>query len=116
MKTNLQLEPLLAATSRTPADRSALFAVFALGVIELLTNGLLSANDAVRYFFHAENCLFVRKHLRGKVADQIMSHGVQLPDLFDMLPADEAQREYQRELATMRSLCLKLLGDKQRVA
>ena len=45
-----------------------------------------------------------------------MSHGVQLPDLFEALPTKEAHREFQRELATMRSLCLKLLEGKQLVA
>lgn len=58
----------------------------------------------------------VRKHLRNKTADAVMSHGVQLPDLFEALPTAEAQREFQRELATMRSLCLKLLEQKQLVA
>jgi hypothetical protein len=38
-----------------------------------------------------------------------MSHGIQLTDLFDSLPAEEAQREYLHELEMMRSLCLKLL-------
>ncbi|MBI1925269.1 hypothetical protein HYR99_13590 [Candidatus Poribacteria bacterium] len=69
--------------------------------------------DALRLFFHAENCLFVRKHLKEKIADPIMSHGVQLPDLFDALPAEEAQREFQRELKTIHALCLKLLEDKR---
>jgi len=39
------------------------------------------------------------------LTDKVMSHGVQLPDLFDALPADEAHRQFQRELATMRALC-----------
>jgi hypothetical protein len=38
-----------------------------------------------------------------------MSRGVQLSDLFDALPATTAQREFQRELAKMQSLCLTLL-------
>ena len=38
-----------------------------------------------------------------------MSHGVQLPDLFDCLPTEEAQREFLHELEMIRSLCLKLL-------
>ena len=38
-----------------------------------------------------------------------MSRGVQLRDLFDCLPPEEAQRELYHELETMRSLCLKLL-------
>jgi len=50
------------------------------------------------------------------MADAVMSHGVQLPDLFEALPTAEAQREFQRELATMRALCLKLLEQKRLVA
>ena len=60
-----------------------------------------------------ENCLFVRKNLKENIADQIMSHGVQLPDIFDALPVEATQREFQRELTTMHSLCLKLIGDKR---
>jgi hypothetical protein len=45
-----------------------------------------------------------------------MSHGVQLPDLFEVLPPEEAHREFQRELATIRSLCLKLLEGQRLVA
>ena len=45
-----------------------------------------------------------------------MSHGVQLPDLFAVLPPEEAYREFQRELATIRSLCLKLLEAQRLVA
>jgi hypothetical protein len=41
---------------------------------------------------------------------------MQLPDIFDALSAEEAQQEFQRELATMRLLCLKFLGDKQLAA
>ncbi len=33
-----------------------------------------------------------------------MSLGVQLPDLFEWLPAEEAQREFYHELETLRSL------------
>ena len=87
-----------------------------LGIVESLANGLISAADALRVFFHADNCLFVRNHLRDKLADKIMSHGVQLPDLFTVLPAEEAHREFQRELATIRALCLKLLEAKRLVA
>jgi len=45
-----------------------------------------------------------------------MSHGVQLSDLFTVLPAEEAHRQLHHELATMRALCLKLLDDKRLVA
>jgi hypothetical protein len=116
MNNSISLQTLLAASGGTRAQQLALFALLNLGIIESLANGLLSATYALRVFFHAENCLFVRKHLRDKAANAIMSHGVQLPDLFDVLPREEAHREFQRELATMRALCLKLLAEKQLVA
>lgn len=63
----------------------------------------------VERFYHAENCLYVQKHFRQKAARALMSHGVQLPDLFDSLPVEEAQREFYHELEIMRALCLQLL-------
>lgn len=58
---------------------------------------------------NTNNCLFVSQSLNSQDADAIMSHGVQLADLFDILPPKEAQREFQRELAVMYSRCLTLL-------
>lgn len=116
MSNSLSLKTLLAASGGTAAQQLALFALLNLGIIDSLANGLLSATNALQVFFHTENCLFVRKQLRDKTADAIMSHGVQLPDLFEVLPREEAHREFQRELATMRALCLKLLEEKQLVA
>lgn len=112
MKDSINLQLLLSQTSNRH-QQVASFALLCLGIIESLTSGLLSATDALRLFFHADNCLFVRKNLKEKIADQIMSHGVQLLDLFDALPAQVAQQEFQRELTTMHSLCLKLLEEKQ---
>jgi hypothetical protein len=112
----MSLQTLLTASHESPRQQLALFALLTLGILESLAHGLLSATEALRVFFHAENCLFIRKHLRDKTAEAVMSHGVQLPDLFDALPPAEAQREFQRELATMRALCLKLLEQKQLVA
>ena len=116
MHHSMSLQALLTASNESPSQRVALFALLTLGILESLAYGLLSATDALRVFFHAENCLFVRKHLPDKTADTVMSHGVQLPDLFEALPTVEAQREFQRELAIMRALCLKLLEQKQLVA
>jgi hypothetical protein len=42
-----------------------------------------------------------------------MSHGVQLPDLFECQTSAEASREFFHELETMRSLCMNLLAAKQ---
>src|ERR1019366_5378725 len=105
MNLSMDLQTLLTTSAKAPAQHSALFAVLNLGMIESLSNGMISAADALRIFYHAKNCLFVRKNMRSKVADEIMSHGVQLADLFDILPTEEARREFQRELATMRALC-----------
>jgi hypothetical protein len=112
----IDLKDLLSEPCTTSTRPLTVYALLNLGVIESLANGVLSATDALRLFFHADNCLFVRNHLRDKLANKIMSHGTQLPDLFTILPADEAHREFHRELATMRALCLKLLDDKRLVA
>ncbi len=96
-----------------PEQKLALFALLNLGLLESLSSGVVSAADALRLFFHAENCLFVRQQIRDSMADEIMSRGTQLPDLFEALSAADAQREFQRELATMRSLCLSLLEEKR---
>lgn len=48
-----------------------------------------------------------------KEANAIMSRGVQLPDLFECLPVEEARREFYYELETIRALCLKLLVEKR---
>jgi hypothetical protein len=112
----MDLQPLLASANGSSSRRTALFAVLNLGLIESLANGLVSPDEAVRLFYNAGNCLYVGKHLRQKKAVEIMSRGTQLPDLFEALPADEALREFQHELATMRSLCLGLLEKKRLVA
>jgi hypothetical protein len=112
----MDLKVLLTQQADSRDRQLAVFSVLVLGIIESLANGMVSATDAIRVFFNAENCSFVRKQLRDKVADEVMGRGVQVPDVLDILPPDEAHREFQRELATMRSLCLKLLEDRRLVA
>ncbi|MEW6218243.1 MAG: hypothetical protein AB1634_01760 [Thermodesulfobacteriota bacterium] len=115
MKQRVHLHTLLA--QEVDKDQQfASFALLSLGVIESLFAGAISVSNAVDLFFHADNCLFVRKQLRQKAADEIMGRGVQLPDIFDALTAAEAQQEFQRELTAMRLLCLKLLGNIQLAA
>ena len=116
MSNPMRLKTLLSDSDGAAPHPLALFAVLNLGIIESLANGLVSASDAVSVFYNADNCLFTRKHLRSKTADEIMSRGVQLPDLFTVLPTEEAHREFQQELAAIRALCLKLLRNKQLVA
>ncbi len=116
MDSKFQLEVLLRAASLDQSDRLSLFALLNLGFIESLAHGLIGAAEAVDHFYYADNCLFVRTSLKDKAADRIMSHGVQLPDLFDSLPIETAQREFLHELATMRTLCLQLLESRRQVA
>ena len=100
---------VLSDTSGGQTQELEFFALLNLGIVQSLSSGVLNATEAIQRFYHADNCLYVRKHLRNNQANAIMSHGVQLPDLFDCLPAEEAQREFLHELEMIRSLCLKLL-------
>jgi hypothetical protein len=106
---------LLSAISGSLAEQRELFALVNLGLVQSLASGVLNPTEAVERFYHADNCLYVQKHFRQKEANLIMSHGVQLPDLFECLSAEEAQREFYHELEIIRSLCLKLL-EKRRAA
>ena len=87
-----------------------LFAIVNLGIVESLASGALAPAEVVQCFYHAANCLYARRTLRSKDVDDVMSRGVQLPDLFDALGAVEAHREFYRELETIRGLCLKVLA------
>jgi hypothetical protein len=45
-----------------------------------------------------------------------MGRGVQLADLFDVLPVEEAHREFQHELQAMKVLCHAVLLDEHMAA
>ncbi|MCB0081369.1 MAG: hypothetical protein KDE47_10575 [Caldilineaceae bacterium] len=107
------LSDLLTDIKKTPTEQCSIFALLNLGLIESLGNGTISATEAVDCFFHADNCLFVHNHFYDRDAEAVMSHGVQLPDLFAVLPPQQAQREFQRELSAMRALCYTLLHERE---
>jgi hypothetical protein len=109
MTEKISLKNILSDSARTLEENLEIFALLNLGILESLDHGLISASDALRIFFHADNALFVHHNLDNEIADEIMSRGVQLPDLFDVLPAEEAQREFQRELVKLQTHCLSLL-------
>jgi hypothetical protein len=109
VKQNMSHRIMLDETSGDTPEQLELFALVNLGLIQTLISGTLSVSEAIERFYHADNCLFVRRTFRNRTADALMSHGVQLLDLFDTLPADEAQREFYHELERMRTLCLQLL-------
>jgi hypothetical protein len=81
MHPTLSLKALLAASAATSTQQLVLVARLTLSMLESLANGVLSATDAIRVCFHAENGLFIRKQLRDRTADAIMSHGVVLYDI-----------------------------------
>jgi hypothetical protein len=109
MRQSYRLRIVLADASGDLPQQLELFALVNLGLVQSLASGVLSATEAVQHFYNADNCLYVRTHFRSREANAIMSHGIQLPDLFDSLSPEEAHREFCHELETMRSLCLKLL-------
>ncbi len=98
--------PSLSARQTQPV---ALFAVAALGILDSLAAGSMTPTEAIQAFFHAKNCRFVRSKLRDRRADEVMGRGAQIADLFDVLPVEEAHREFQHELSAMKALCHELL-------
>jgi len=111
MKRHHRTRVMFSAVPGNGAQQLELFALLNLGFVQSLASGVLSPVEAVERFYHSENCLYVQKQLRKREAKAIMSHGVQLPDLFDSLSADEARREFYHELEMIRVLCLKIIGD-----
>jgi hypothetical protein len=99
----------LATLSAMQQQPTALFAVAALGIVDSLASGSITPTEAIRAFFHAKNCRFVRSKLRDKRADEVMGRGVQIADLFDAMPMEEAHREFQHELQAMKTLCHELI-------
>jgi hypothetical protein len=87
----------------------ALFAVTSLGIIDSLASGSLTPTQAVQAFFHGKNIRFVKTKLDDSRAAEVMGRGVQLADLFDAMPVEEAHREFQHELQAMKTLCYELL-------
>ncbi len=110
MKRLQSADIVLSKLSGNPSQKLELFALVNLGLVQSLASGVLTPTEAVARFYHAENCLHVKSNYRKKEAQEIMSRGIQLADLFESLSPEEAQSEFYRELETMRSLCLRILG------
>jgi len=99
----------LATITSGQQEPLALFAVTSLGIIESLVAGSLTPTQAIRAFFHGKTIRFAKAKLGDDRASEIMGRGVQLADLFDALPVEEAHREFQHELQAMKALCNELL-------
>jgi hypothetical protein len=103
------LEIMLEQSGRTRKQKLAALATLTLGVIGALSSEAMEPSEATMAFFNAENCLWVHHQLKSAAADEIMSRGVQLADLFDVLPPAKAKAEYSKELEAIRRMCVKLL-------
>jgi len=106
---------ILARSRGKIAEQQDRFALFNLGLAQWLAGGEVTPTEALELLYNAENCLYVQKHFPDKAARKIMGHGVQLPDLFDILPAEQAQREFCKELEIIRSLSLQILRNSSRM-
>src|SRR5947209_8596435 len=115
MKYPIDLNSLLSSETGEIPRQLESFALLSLGVVESLMNGSFNPEDSTPFFFSSANCRYVRG-LKNKPADEFMGRGVQLADLFDVMPPEEARREFERELEVMRALCVRLLKKRQLVA
>jgi hypothetical protein len=105
----------LATITKEQESPLALFAVTSLGILDSLAAGLLTPSEAIQAFFNGTNVRFVKAKLRDKRAAEVMGRGIQLADLFDAMPVEEAHREFQHEVQAMKTLCHELL-EAERVA
>jgi len=106
----------LATITAGQEEPLALFAVTTLGVVDSLAAGSLTPSDAIHAFFHGKNIQYVKKKLNDDRSNEIMGRGVQLADLFDSMPVEEAHREFQHELQAIKSLCYGVLEGQRAVA
>lgn len=111
----IRFDTLLSKSASDVSSQLTIFAVVNLGVVESISSGLMTPSEAIHTIYHYDNCVYVDHVLKDKTADEIMSRGVQLSDLFDVLPPEKANRALRHELEKIRSLCLKLL-EKERLA
>lgn len=106
-RTTILLESML--NGLASHQKLTTFAMLNLGIIEALENETSTPEEMVRHFYSGENCLYVRRRLKDKSADEIMGRGVQLPDLFEALDEREAIDAFHTELESIRSLSLSIL-------
>jgi hypothetical protein len=99
------------------AQRLAVFAGLNLAMLQSVDSKGQALRDITAGFYNVANCLYVKRSFRQSDADELMSRGVQLADLFDVLPRKQAESELKREKNAMRAICYKLLAiDERQVA
>jgi hypothetical protein len=109
----IRLDALWDATPGADSSKLQSFAVVALGVTDAVAGGALSPDESISVFFNFENCHFVQKNVRNKVANEIMGQGLQLGDILSILPAPENQKAFRRAVEDIRTRCLFLIEQRQ---
>jgi hypothetical protein len=97
-------------------QKLAMFAGLNLAILSSIDSKGEAIPSVTAGFYHAANCLYVKRSIKDKNANELMSRGVQLPDLFDALPRGQAEGELKREMNAMRAICYKLLAIDDRQA
>lgn len=85
----LHLDQILAGLER--AQKLTVFAALNLAMVQSIDRRGAALGDVTAGFYNAKNCLYVKRSLRQKDAEELMSRGVQLADLFDVLPRKQAE-------------------------
>lgn len=91
-------------------QKLTVFAALNLAMVRSIDRKGAALDDITAGFYNAKNCLYVKRSLRQREADELMSRGVQLVDLFAALPRKQAEAELKREKDAMRAICDKLLA------
>lgn len=104
----LHLDQILEGLER--AQKLTVFAALNLAMVQSIDRRGAALDEVTSGFYNAKNCLYVKRSLRQKDAEDLMSRGVQLADLFAALPRKQAEAELKREKDAMRGICNKLLA------
>ncbi|HET6884225.1 MAG TPA: hypothetical protein VFI31_28995 [Pirellulales bacterium] len=110
----LELESLFNGLAKP--QKLAVFAGLNLAMLASVESKAATLSDVTAGFYHAANCLYVKRSMKNKDANELMSRGVQLADLFDALSQRRAEAELKRELHAMRAICYKMLAIDDRQA
>jgi hypothetical protein len=104
----LDLQSILSGLERP--QKLAVFAGLNLAMLASIDSKGRALADVTAGFYNAANCLYVKRSIKHKNADELMSRGVQLLDLFAILPRRRAEAELKSEKNAMRAICYKLLA------
>lgn len=111
----LHLEHILGGLDKP--QKLAVFAALNLAMVQSIHSKGSGLGEVTAGFYNSTNGLYVKRSLRNKDAEELMSRGVQLADLFEVLPRRQAEAELKRERNAMRIICYKLLAiDERQVA